>query len=517
MALKEKIRDVLLNPSKVNDVVDIIEELDSKNTSVVLECIDGLGKMFSTWIISGTCPLTSKVSKVSKRKVSDNPEEIFQRWLNQNYIQTVNKLLGLLQSPIPEVKEKALHTLMIFIKAESQRMQENSQDTIFANDLLLKIVEKSTDDLYSNDSLVAFLKPYLQYNDICYYVLKNLSRIILKSSSGTSECGSYFFKNVFHLLLLITIPQFKEELDNLFVIQGESVLTNQNVINHNVMNLNAYKKVFTNAWVPFLGLPLDKALYRQVLIMLEDKVIPHLVDPKILMDFLVDSYDIGGVTSILALNSLFVLIHKYNLDYPDFYKKLYSLFDAEVFHLKYRARFFYLADLFLMSTHLPAYLVAAFIKRLSRLGLSAPPHGVALIITFVGNLICRHPNCQVLIHREIENLNGGDLSESKNKILADPYKEDEADPSQCEALQSSLWELETLRQHYYPQIKDLVELLEKPIGRNETDVSEYFESSYETLFDKECTELTNSNAFIEYHVPKGLLSGSLHELWSINE
>lgn len=402
MALKEKIRDVLSNPSKINDVVDIIEELDSKNTSVVLECIDGLGKIFPTLAMSGTCPLTSKASKVSKRKVSDNPHEIFQRWLNQNYTQTVNKLLGFLQSPISEVTEKALNTLMIFIQAESQKMQKNSLDFIFSNDLFLKIVEKSTDSLDNNDSLVAFFKPYLQYNDICYYMLKNLSRVILKFSGSASEFGTYFSRNVFHILLLITIPQCKDELDNLFVIPIEPILTNQDAINHNVMKLNAYKKVFTNAWMAFLGLPLDKVLYRQVLIMLEDKVIPHLVDPKILMDFLVDSYDIGGVTSILALNSLFVLIHKYNLDYPDFYKKLYSLFDAEVFHLKYRARFFYLADLFLMSTHLPAYLVAAFIKRLSRLGLSAPPHGVALIITFVGNLICRHPICQVLIHRKIE-------------------------------------------------------------------------------------------------------------------
>lgn len=114
-------------------------------------------------------------------------------------------------------------------------------------------------------------------------------------------------------------------------------------------------------------------------------------------------------------------------------------------------------------------------------------------------------------------MNGEVSAKPNHQKLADPYKEDEADPSHCEALKSSLWELETLRQHYYPQIKGLVELLEKPIGRNETDVSEYFESSYETLFDEECTEFSNGNAFIEYHFPKGLLSESLYELWSIDE
>ena len=113
-------------------------------------------------------------------------------------------------------------------------------------------------------------------------------------------------------------------------------------------------------------------------------------------------------------------------------------------------------------------------------------------------------------------MNEEDLAE-QNEKLADPFKEDEPDPSQCDALQSSLWELETLRHHYYPEIKSLVELLEKPIGKNETDVSEWFESSYEALFDDKCTEFTKGNAFTEYHIPKGLLSDSLNELWCIDE
>lgn len=36
-------------------------------------------------------------------------------------------------------------------------------------------------------------------------------------------------------------------------------------------------------------------------------------------------------------------------DYPDFYKKLYNLLEPSIFHVKYRARFFHLANLFLSS------------------------------------------------------------------------------------------------------------------------------------------------------------------------
>ena len=49
--------------------------------------------------------------------------------------------------------------------------------------------------------------------------------------------------------------------------------------------------------------------------------------------------------------------------------------------------------------HVPGYLVAAFIKRLSRLALTAPPSGLEVIIPFIYNLLIRHPNCTVLIHK----------------------------------------------------------------------------------------------------------------------
>ena len=45
-------------------------------------------------------------------------------------------------------------------------------------------------------------------------------------------------------------------------------------------------------------------------------------------------------------NLLMMFIHS---DYPDFYKKLYALFDRNLMHVKYRSRFFRLVDLFLAS------------------------------------------------------------------------------------------------------------------------------------------------------------------------
>ena len=55
------------------------------------------------------------------------------------------------------------------------------------------------------------------------------------------------------------------------------------------------------------------------------------------------------------------------------------------------AWFFHLADIFLTSTHLPAYLVAAFTKRLARLCLTAPSTSIPMVIRFIHNLMFRRP------------------------------------------------------------------------------------------------------------------------------
>lgn len=73
------------------------------------------------------------------------------------------------------------------------------------------------------------------------------------------------------------------------------------------------------------------------------------------------------------------------------------MFEPEIFHTKFKARLFYLADIFLSSTHLPENLVAAFVKRLARLSLIAPPQDIIIILYFIGNLMLRHPGLKRLI------------------------------------------------------------------------------------------------------------------------
>lgn len=50
-------------------------------------------------------------------------------------------------------------------------------------------------------------------------------------------------------------------------------------------------------------------------------------------------------------------------------------------------------------SHLPAYLVAAFAKRLARLALTAPPEALLMVLPLICNLLRRHPACRVMVHR----------------------------------------------------------------------------------------------------------------------
>ena len=57
---------------------------------------------------------------------------------------------------------------------------------------------------------------------------------------------------------------------------------------------------------------------------------PFLPRPLLLTDFPLTSYTVGGAISLLALASVFTLISKHNLEFPEFYSRLYQLFTPEV-------------------------------------------------------------------------------------------------------------------------------------------------------------------------------------------
>ncbi|KAG2424155.1 hypothetical protein HXX76_014688 [Chlamydomonas incerta] len=228
-------------------------------------------------------------------------------------------------------------------------------------------------------------------------------------------------------------------------------------------NAKTQKRFYSDAWLALLALPLPSDVLRKALVRLPGAVIPHMLGPQLLADFLTHCLNRGGLTGMLALNGLFLLVTRHGLEYPQFFARLYQLMVPEAFASRNRAQFFRLADLFLSSSLVPAYTVAAFVKRFARLALAAPPPGAMVAIAFIHNLVRRHPALAVMLHSPQAAAGGGGGGKGQAGAGVDVYDEAEPDPAKSRAVESSLWEVEALRNHYCPQVSTFCAVLDKDL------------------------------------------------------
>jgi U3 small nucleolar RNA-associated protein 19 len=289
----------------------------------------------------------------------------------------------------------------------------------------------------------------------------------------TQDTPTGVLDNIFGLLTSVKgVPTSKDDLDN-FYINAPSKKT------HALYSLTQHKKQAQEAWTALMAKGLSKDQKKKALDIMATSIAPWFTKPELLMDFLTDCYNAGGSTSLLALSGVFYLIQERNLDYPSFYSKLYSLLDADILHSRHRSRFFRLLDTFLASSHLPAALVASFIKRLARLTLNAPPSAIVAIIPWIYNLLKKHPLCTFMIHRVPR-------SDEEKKLLRDegfddPFLADELDPMETHAIDSSLWELVQLQSHYHPNVATIAKIISEQFTKQIYNLEDFLDHSYASV------------------------------------
>lgn len=289
------------------------------------------------------------------------------------------------------------------------------------------------------------------------------------------------------------MPESKEELEDFYVPAPKKT-------SHALYSLTQHKKRAQRAWLALMNLEMDKEQRKRILSLMAASIAPWFIKPELLMDFLTDSYDSGGSMSLLALSGVFYLMQEMNLDYPSFYRKLYSLLDSEILHSKHRSRFFRLMDTFLASTHLPAVLVASFLKRLSRLALNAPPGGVVAVVPWIYNLLKKHPTCTFMIHRETRTSEAKEILE--NEGLNDPFLPDEEDPMETHAIESSLWEIVMLQSHYHPNVATLAKIISEQFTKQSYNLEDFLDHSYGSMLEAENAKDVKKTPVIEFEIPK---------------
>ncbi|MGH0114679.1 UNVERIFIED_CONTAM: hypothetical protein FKN15_033996 [Acipenser sinensis] len=434
--LNTKAELVLESRKHANDVFDILEYLQSDKEEEVVCAIRACSRVFSALLERGDLYVGQLPEEEETLAADYSAEDKYKVWMRHRYSSCVQQLLELMGHDEYQVKEAALCTLMKFVEMEGKRSLlkvDWDEHYSFPRELLKSVVEHLLSLEKDMSLLISRFQEYLEFEDIRYYVMASVNENVAKVMQKTKEALlPVYQKNVFALLSNINMPSKESEMTN-FQVKQEAKHEEWKAA-----KLKEHKRAFERMWLGFLKHKLPSSMYKKVLVILHDSILPHMSKPTLMIDFLTAAYDIGGAISLLALNGLFVLIHQHNLDYPDFYKKLYSLLEPSIFHVKYRARFFHLADLFLSSRPL-CVPCAEYLKSRTRDSIYNPSE--------------------------------------------DPYIMEEEDPAKCCALESSLWELQSLQKHYHPNVAKAASVVNKPLCQQEVDINQLLEvSAFELLY-----------------------------------
>lgn len=196
-----------------------------------------------------------------------------------------------------------------------------------------------------------------------------------------------------------------------------------------------YRLLFQDVWVQFLRVvPLDLSLTQKLLHAVPRTLLPYMSNPLLLSDFFLSSFEKAPhlSVSVLALSGLFYLLTRHRLADPDalftdsadlsqkgegsngarsgkasggsngvcvhFYRRLYQLITPASFSVARRGRFLRLINVALRSSLLPNSLVAAFLKKCTRVACLVPPGAGLYLIALVYSLLRKYsPVCLPLV------------------------------------------------------------------------------------------------------------------------
>ncbi len=505
--IKQLEKQVASSLTQVNGVTELMEmhanallEKDAHMDPILHAVTLSLKRLFGKWHELGLLKRTDK----------DDARAQVANWLRDAYVQFWNQLLEMLGHREAAIHLTALRTVFGFMKRDALANGVDYTNLLRVLEALLhenvnaSILQLEGYGPNARENFEITIQHLVdefvnEYDDVLYGTYKTLGKLCQNLSRlPKEERGKVHstVENVYALMARMRAPPAR--LDDVDQEEETSYNTDGKFFfkqdANSTVSIPKLRNVFTTAWITFLTkLPLTDNIYRSALTTMHKTLMPKLIKPELVLDFLVQAYDsidqVDIKIPILALSSLFYLMQARNLDYPDFFEKLYSLIKyPKLYTSRYRSRLFRLVDTFLSSTHLAATMVAGFIKRLSRMSLSAPPAALLFLIPLIFNLIKRHPSCVVMVHRgeESSELRGFQVQqEGQGLYESDPYNHDEVNPQLCNALDSSIWELRSLIVHVNPQVSRLARVFEGKMNQPEFLLEDVLDESWASMFEGE--------------------------------
>ncbi|KJZ73620.1 hypothetical protein HIM_06953 [Hirsutella minnesotensis 3608] len=471
---------ILESTKNYNDISVLLSTAEDEGEESMLATV-ALCRVFIRLLAQG--------SLVFKKSQSEK-DGVVVGWLRDRLSQLKKLLLRLVVDE--DLAVTALTLCMRVLKAEGEHLSDKedySFPTAFLGDIVNALLLSSSEDVRQ-----AYVEEFAeQYDDVRFYTFKSV-KCTLENDAAQEALSDVLFDRAFSMLSLLDgVPESATDLEDFYIPAPKKK-------NHPLRSVSQHKKHGQEAWLALISIGPTKDQRKRILSIMSTIIAPWFAKPELLADFLSGCYDAGGSLALLALSGVFYLIQERNLDYPSFYPKLYSLLDRDILHSKHRSRFFRLLDTFLASTHLPAALVASFIKRLSRLALNAPPSAIAFVTPWIYNLLKRHPTCTFMIHRVIKDSEMKRLIQ--NEGFEDEFDPNQADPMETGAIDSCLWELVQLQSHYHPNVATISKIISEQFTKQSYNMEDFLDHSYASLLDAEMAKEVKKAPVVEFHIPK---------------
>lgn len=435
--------------------------------------------------------------KLAKQTGASQAEIKTIQWLRSALREYVSAVASWIGSPDAAKESTALTLLMRIVKEEAAVGGEQSWRG--GSSTFVAVVGALLRESDAEAAREEFVDRYLEeHDDVRFFTFAAIKHLLQGDDKREQFAG-----NAIALLSQIeNVPEADDDLDNWY---GEAPSTGK----QQLRSLSAHRKAAREAWLAVFRSPLSHDQRKSIVNIITRQILPWFTGQvELLTDFLTDCFNSGGAMSLLALSGIFHLMTEKNLDYPDFYMKLYSLLDEDVLHSKHRSRFFRLLHTFMNSSHLPAAMVASFIKRLSRLALQAPPGAIVWTIPWIYNTLKQHPPCTFMLHRSYHPAHAiyAKHPNYKEEGMGDPFDMLQADPMLTGAIDSSLWELETLQNHFHPNVATLAKIMGEQFTKRDYQLEDFLDHSYGSLIDAELGKPMKKTPVVEWDIPKRIVT-----------
>ncbi|KAK6841321.1 nucleolar complex protein [Apiospora arundinis] len=472
--------EILESKKHYNNITKLLELARNKDGEAPLVATVALCRVFLRLLAQG---------KMTKKAEQSENEGIVVQWLKDRLVDFESVLLEALADE--DMASTALTLAMRVLKAEGQyreNKEEYSFPEPFMKDIVRAIIYEGSEDLRQE-----FCEKYLgEFADVRYFAFKAFDDIFREDESS-QPVREELFSHAFDILSFFEeVPETMEEMGEFYIEKAPK--------KHPVSILSQQRRLGQVAWLATLRLGPSVPQRKEVLRILTRSIAPWFPQPEYLADFLTDSYNTGGSTSLLALSGIYYLIRERNLSYDSFYAKLYSLLDSDILHSKHRSRFLRQMDTFLSSTHLPAALVASFIKRLARLSLNAPPAAVVAAVPWMYNMFMKHPSTTFMMHRVPRTKEDKVMIE--NNGYEDVFDANEPDPMKTNAIESCIWEMVQLQDHYHPNVSVICKVLGEQFTKQSYNQEDFLDHSYQSFLEAEFSKQIRKPPVVEFMIPK---------------